>query len=855
MSNNSQLDSLRATKLIAAYRERGHLAATLDPLGLHRSTAAPELLPAFYGFSPEDMERAINLDGEFGLQQASLNRILEILRRAYCGTLALEYTHIQNPSERQWLKDKVESAVEEIHFSNKGKRAILNAIIRAEEFEAFLAGKFPNTKRFGLEGGESLIPAVEQIIKRGQKLGLVEIVMGMAHRGRLNILANVMGKPLSSIFAEFRNQQKPRQAISGDIKYHLGASADRRFENGEAVHLSLASNPSHLEVINTVVMGKVRARQLLKNLPRHKVMGLLIHGDAAFTGQGVTMEALDLSQLRGYRIGGTIHFIINNQIGFTTSPVDARSSPYCSDLAKAIEAPVFHANGNDPEAVVRAARIAVDYRQRFGKDVVIDMFCYRRHGHDEKEHPEITQPLMYQRIKKIKQVGDIYGGELKKQRVIKKSVDASYRTKHKATLAKDFTSNRQPQPLHWLGGEWKGIKTLKHLDEPITGVPKATLRELGKKLFGLPKGFTPHDATHFKGKKWATTNAKPLSWGTAEMLAFASLLNEGYGIRLSGQDSGRGTFAQRHAKLYDQETGEKHSPLEAIKPKAVCEVIDSPLSEAGVLGYEYGFSTAAPNVLVLWEAQYGDFVNGAQVIIDQFISSAAVKWQRLSGLVLLLPHGYEGQGAEHSSARLERFLADSAQNNWQVTMCSTPANHFHLLRRQLHSKTRRVLVALTPKGLVKQAEYEAFEKDKTHPHRYCMSPFGDFCQGTFEPVLKDPEPPATTEKIAFCSGKIFFELARQRPPHTQLIRIERLYPLPEKTLRQIARAHPKAKLLWAQEEPANMGAGSWLKPKLEATLNRPVAMISRSASATPAVGFISRHNQEQLAIFDNLKTA
>lgn len=868
------LDALRAQRLIAAYRDRGHLRADLDPLGLHRSPAAPELSPEFYGFLSQDYRRPISLDGTFGLQQASLTRILEILNRAYCQTLTLEYTHIQEPTERQWLKERMESCFPESRFSNTGKRAILQAVVRAEEFEGFLQEQFPNSKRFGLEGGEALIPAVEQILKRGQKLGLREMVIGMAHRGRLNVLANVMKKPTPYIFAEFRGQETRHHTAdgSGDIKYHLGTSADRVFESGEPVHLSLAPNPSHLEVVNPVVLGRVRARQLqlmrkeddgnhpsqdFWQIPRHKVMALLIHGDAAYAGQGIVMETFDLSQLRGYRCGGAIHIIINNQIGFTTLPGDARSSPYCSDVAKGIMAPVFHVNGNDPEAVVQAARLAVEYRQRFGKDVVIDMFCYRRHGHDEMEDASITQPMMYRRIGSTESVSAIYGERLVAEKVINRSRRGGMQRQERATLSKNFKRNDwKPPPIDWLKREWKGIKPSgARMDNPPTGVNADTLVKLAKNIFTLPKGFAAHKIVEYPGKKWAVENKKFLSWSTAELLAFASLLDEGYSVRLSGEDSGRGTFAQRHATVVNQKNGDKISPLVWVNPRATCEIVNSPLSEAGVLGFEYGFSCAAPHTLVMWEAQYGDFVNGAQVIIDQFISSGEEKWHRLSGLVMLLPHGYEGQGAEHSSGRPERFLWASAEQNWQVTMCSTPANHFHALRRQMHSKTRKVLVALTPKGRQKPKEYaEGYAKDKKNPQFYCVSPFEDFCHGSFQPLLDDPLPPPETNRVILCSGKIYFELTKARPKNhpTRLVRLEMLYPLPKRELKRLVTAHKNAEFCWLQEEPQNMGAAAWLKPQMEELLpkGRRLRIITRPDGAAPATGFIKDHQKQQAALLE-----
>ncbi len=876
VAGGAPADALRAHRLINAYRCRGHLAADLDPLGLHRPPTAPDLSPEFHGFLPRDQSKIINLDGEFGLQQASLKRVLEILRRAYCGSLTLEYDHIQDLAERRWLKEQMEQCFEPLHFSKAGKRAILKAVVAAEEFEAFLQRKFPAAKRFGLEGGEACIPAIEQVIKRGQKLGLCEMVIGMAHRGRLNVLANVMRKPLAQIFAEFRGLAGRRASAAGDIKYHLGAVADRKFESGDAVHLSLAPNPSHLEVVNPVALGRVRGRQLQLMrksgegspargvIPKHKVMPLLIHGDASFAGQGIVMEILDLSQLRGYRCGGAIHLIINNQIGFTTSPADARSSPYCSDVAKGVMAPVFHANGNDPEAVVRAARLAVEYRQRFAKDVVIDVFCYRRHGHDEMEDASITQPMMYKKIKTTKPVSNIYARRLIREGVIEKDRLQITRKAAKQALLRDFKrKDFTPPPPDWLKRQWRGIRPPDPkvaVDLPATGLPAKTLKRLARKVFSLPADFKPHKIVGYEGKMSAVRNGEYISWGTAELLAFAGLLDRGFSVRLSGEDSGRGTFAQRHATVINQKNGDKILTLEAVNPKATCEVLDSPLSEAGVLGFEYGFSGSSPHTLVIWEAQYGDFANGAQVVIDQFVASGEAKWDRLSGLVMLLPHGYEGQGAEHSSGRLERFLTDSADNNWLVTMCSTPANHFHAMMRQMLSKTRKPMVALTPKKLQKPAHHEEYRRDGKNPHLYCVSPFSRFCPeengkiNRFEPLIDDPNPPKRAERLILCSGKIYYELARQRAEnHPQspirLVRLELLYPLPLKQLQTLLKTHSQAETVWVQEEPANMGAAAWLKPRLEELMGgKTLKVVSRPPSSTPATGSAAEHIKEQCRV-------
>src|SRR3984893_13232340 len=675
-------DSVRALMLIRAYRIRGHLHADLDPLGLEPPKDSDELDPRAYGFSDADLNRKIFIDGALGLEFASLNEIIAILRRTYCQTLGVEFMHISDPAQKSWIQERIEGPDKEITFTREGKRAILNKLIEAEGFEKFCDLRFTGTKRFGLDGGESMIPALEQIIKRGGALGVKEIVIGMAHRGRLNVLSHVMAKPHRAIFHEFKGGSSTPNEIegSGDVKYHLGASSDREFD-ANRVHLSLTANPSHLEIVDPVVLGKVRAKQDQHGATpedRTMVMPLLIHGDASFAGQGVVAECLGLSGLRGHRTGGSVHFILNNQIGFTTNPRYSRSSPYPSDVAKMIEAPIFHVNGDDPEAVVFAAKIATEFRQKFQKPVVIDMFCYRRHGHNEGDEPSFTQPLMYKAIAAHPSTLEIYGKKLAAEGVVSEGEVARMQAGWRAHLEAEFESGQgyQPNKADWLDGKWSGIKQADSLDDPRrgnTGVALETLKEIGKKITKTPEGFHPHRTiTRFlETRAKAIETGVGIDWATGEALALCTLLLDGSPVRLTGQDVERGTFSQRHSVLFDQEDGERYTPFNYLREgQARYEVCNSMLSEEAVLGFEYGYSLAEPKGLTVWEAQFGDFVNGAQVVIDQFISSGERKWLRMSGLVMLLPHGYEGQGPEHSSARLERFLQLCAEDNMQVANCT-----------------------------------------------------------------------------------------------------------------------------------------------------------------------------------------
>ncbi|MEL6316853.1 MAG: 2-oxoglutarate dehydrogenase E1 component, partial [Pseudomonadota bacterium] len=718
------MDSLRALMLIRAYRIRGHLAAELDPLGLAEPVYHPELDPKTYGFTEADMDRPIFIDNVLGLRSASLREIVRLLKRTYSGTFALQFMHISDPAQVSWLKERIEGYDKEIKFTREGRRAILNKLVEAEGFEKFLHVKYMGTKRFGIDGGEALIPAMEQIIKRGGALGAREVVIGMPHRGRLNILANVMAKPYQAIFHEFQGgSYKPDDVGgSGDVKYHLGASSDREFD-GNTVHLSLTANPSHLEAVNPVVLGKARAKQQqLGDADRKQVIPVLLHGDAAFAGQGVVTESLGLSGLRGHRTGGSIHIIVNNQIGFTTAPHNSRSSPYPSDVALMVEAPIFHVNGDDPEAVVHAAKVATEFRQLFQKDVVIDIFCYRRFGHNEGDEPMFTQPRMYTRIKKQKTTLQLYAERLVSDGLIEEGEIDEAKTGFQSLMHDEFEAAKawRPNRADWLDGRWSGLEAMgEKYQRGDTDVPKTRLQEIGAALTTAPANMKLHRTVDrlIAQKTEMFKAGEGFDWATAEALAFGSLMQEGFGVRLSGQDSVRGTFSQRHSAWIDQETEERYFPLQNVaNATGHFEVIDSMLSEFAVLGFEYGFSLAEPKTLTLWEAQFGDFMNGAQIMIDQFISSGEWKWLRMSGLVLLLPHGFEGQGPEHSSARIERFLQLSADDNWVVANCTTPANYFHILRRQMHRSYRKPLVLFTPKSLLR--------------HKKCVSKIEEFAEGS-----------------------------------------------------------------------------------------------------------------------------
>ncbi len=847
------LDSLQAVMMIRAYRIRGHLIANLDPLSLEEKPLHPELDPQTYGFNSEDWDRPIFINYVLGKETATLREIVDQLRKTYCGTIGVEFMHIQDPAQKAWIQERIEAIGNKTDFTVRGKKAIYERLVDADEFGRFLHKKFPGTKRFGLDGGEAIIPALEQILKRGSQIGLDEVVIGMAHRGRLNILHNVLSKPFRAIISEFYgNSSNPEDAGgSGDVKYHMGASADREFD-GKQVHLSLAPNPSHLEIVNPVVVGRVRAKQQQRcDADRVKVLGILLHGDAAFAGQGVVGETFAFSALRGYRTGGTIHIIVNNQIGFTTSPNYSRSSPYPTDVAKMVMAPIFHVNGDDPEAVVHAARIAIEFRQAFGTDVVIDMFCYRRFGHNEGDEPAFTQPLMYKAIEAHPSTREIYAKKLIQEGVFD-SVAAKKVIDDRLTfMDKEFEagSNYRPNKADWLEGSWSGMRKAHGVERRgETAVALDVLRRIGEKMTTPPD----HMTLNSKLTRILKTRAENIEvganidWATAEHLAFGSLVLEGDVVRLSGQDSCRGTFSQRHAVLVDQNTEERYAPLMHLDPdQAAFEVIDSPLSEASVMGFEYGFSQAEPNALVMWEAQFGDFANGAQVVIDQFISSGEAKWLRMNALVLLLPHGYEGQGPEHSSARLERYLQLCAEDNMQVVNCTTPANYFHVLRRQLRRDFRKPLVVMTPKSLLR--------------HRACVSDIRDMGPGTsFHRVLDERDTKVrhgTAKRVIMCSGKIYFDLAAKRDERgawdIEIIRLEQLYPFPSKALKQVITMSPNATFIWCQEEPKNMGAWTMVNNFIEdimaevGTKQKRLSYAGRVAAASPATGSMARHNKEQ----------
>jgi 2-oxoglutarate dehydrogenase E1 component len=863
------MDSVRALMLIRAYRMRGHLAADLDPLKLKAPGTHPELDPASYGFTEADYDRSIYLDKVLGLETATMKQILEIVKRTYCGTLGVEFMHITDPKQKAWLQERIEGENKEISFTKEGKKAILNKLIESEGFENFLNVKYTGTKRFGLDGGEAMIPALEQIIKRGGNLGMKEIVLGMAHRGRLNVLGNVMAKPYSAIFHEFQGGSSTPDEVegSGDVKYHLGSSSDRVFD-GNTVHLSLTANPSHLEIVDPVVLGKARAKQDQRgDKTRTSVLPLLIHGDAAFAGQGVVAECLGLSGLKGHRSGGSLHFIVNNQIGFTTSPIWSRSSPYPSDIAKMIDAPIFHANGDDPEAVVFAAKVATEFRQEFKKPVVIDMFCYRRFGHNETDEPAFTQPLMYKRIATHRTVVNVYAQRLIAEGVITEVEFDAMKAEYRKRLDDAFSvaTGYKANKADWLDGRWAGLKTAASQDDErrgTTGVKADRLKDIGQKLTKIPKSFSAHKTMQrvLDQRRKMIEEGAGLDWAMAEHLAFGTLLDEGSKIRLSGQDVQRGTFSQRHAVLIDQQTEKRYTPLNHLKKDqpAKIEVINSMLSEEAVLGFEYGYSLAEPNTLTVWEAQFGDFANGAQVIFDQFLSSGERKWLRMSGLVCLLPHGYEGQGPEHSSARLERFLQMCAEDNMQVANCSTPANYFHILRRQMKRDFRKPLIIMTPKSLLR--------------HKRCTSTLAEMGEDTtFHRLLWDDAQYLPNEKIKLaqddkirrvilCSGKVYYDLYDEREKRgiddVYILRVEQLYPWPHKALAHELSRFKEAEFVWCQEEPQNMGAWTFVQAALERVLefikmkHTKPGYAGRPASASTATGLMSRHLKELKAFLD-----
>ena len=855
-----KIDSIKAIALIRSYRIRGHLIANLDPLGMMKREYLHELHPSDHGFKKEDYERKIYLSSYLDTSYSTIKDIMFKLRRVYCATIGAEYMHISDPVEKIWFRERMEKNENQINFTNKGKKAILKTIIKAEGFEKYLAKKFIGTKRFGLDGGEALIPALEQIIKRGGQLGAKEIKIGMPHRGRLNVLANVLQKSYKKIFNEFVGELDAKSEESaGDVKYHLGASSNREFD-GNSVHVSLTDNPSHLEAVNPVVLGQVRAKQFFhKDKERKEVIPILIHGDAAFAGQGVVAECFAMSGLKGHNTGGTIHIIVNNQIGFTTSPRFARSSPYPSDLGKIVEAPILHCNGDDPEAVVHCAKIAIEFRQRFKKDVVIDLICYRRFGHNEGDEPTFTQPLMYKKIKSHPTTLNIYSKKLIKENSITEEEFESEKSEFNDLLEDQFKSAKDHHPkIDWFEGTWSRYRPQKGKDKiGNTGVQKNELIEISKKIHSLQENLKIHKTIKriFENRHKSILEEKNIDWSTAEALAFGTLLKEGFPVRLVGQDSGRGTFSQRHSVLRNQEDNSRYIPLNNISNKQQnFEIVDSFLSELAVLGFEYGYSLVEPETLTIWEAQFGDFANGAQVVIDQFIASGERKWNRASGLVMLLPHGYEGQGPEHSSARLERFLQLSGQENLQIVNCTTPANYFHVLRRQIHRDFRKPLIIMTPKSLLRNklciSNLEDFSKNKSF-HRV-LKDHSYFDNDKFICLKKDSD----IKKVIICSGKIYFDLLKARETIQRndivLIRVEQLYPFPVKSLvKEIKNYRKNASFFWCQEEPKNMGAWSSVRDYIQWTLdyieanNNKISYIGRDPAASPATGYAKRHISQQ----------
>ena len=863
------LDSIRALMIIRAYRIRGHLAADLDPLRMQDQSQRPELDPKTYGFEEGDMDRPIFLDNVLGLQIATMRQIIDIVRRTYCGTFALQYMHISNPEESGWLKERIEGYGKEIAFTREGRKAILNKLVEAEGFEKFLHVKYMGTKRFGLDGGESLIPAMEQIIKRGGALGVKDIIIGMPHRGRLSVLANVMAKPYRAIFNEFQGGSfKPEDVDgSGDVKYHLGASSDREF-SGNSVHLSLTANPSHLEAVNPVVIGKVRAKQeQLNDADRTQVMPVLLHGDAAFAGQGVVAECFGLSGLVGHKTGGTMHIIVNNQIGFTTAPHFSRSSPYPTDIALMVEAPIFHVNGDDPEAVVHAAKVATEFRQKFHKDVVLDIFCYRRFGHNEGDEPMFTNPLMYQKIKKQKTTLQLYTERLVQDGLIPEGEIEDMKAAFQAYLNEEFEAGKdyKPNKADWLDGRWSHIdKQKEDYQRGQTAIKEDTLAEVGKALTTLPEGYPVHKtvARMLETKKAMFENGKGIDWATGEALAFGSLLTEGLPVRLAGQDATRGTFSHRHSGIVSQETEERYYPLNHVrKGQAHYEVIDSMLSEYAVLGFEYGYTLAEPNALVMWEAQFGDFANGAQIMFDQFISSGESKWLRMSGLVVLLPHGFEGQGPEHSSARLERFLQMCGGDNWIVANCTTPANYFHILRRQIHRSFRKPLILMTPKSLLRNKMAVSNAADFTDGSSFHRILWDDAQKGHSDTKLAAD---SKIKRVVMCSGKVYYDLLEERDARgindVYLMRVEQFYPFPAMSLVNELQRFKNADVVWCQEEPKNQGGWTFMEPNIEWVLGRlknaakRPAYAGRPASASPATGLASQHKHQQAALIDDALT-
>jgi 2-oxoglutarate dehydrogenase E1 component len=851
--------SLRALMLIRSYRVRGHLEAHLDPLGLQVPKPHPELDPKSYGFTEADWDRGIFIDNVLGRESATLREIVTLLRETYCGSIAVEFMHIQDPEQKSWIQRRVEGAPWRTAFDRVAKRNILQQLTEAEGFEAFCQKRYVTTKRFGLEGGEATIPALHAMIETCAAAGVNEVVIGMPHRGRLNTLVNVVKKPLTAVFSEFGGGSfKPDEVQgSGDVKYHLGTSSDQEIA-GRSVHLSLQPNPSHLEAVDPVVVGKARARQdqAGDTRTRASVMGILMHGDAAFAGQGLVYETLAMSQLIGYRTGGTIHLIVNNQIGFTTVPAHAYSGLYCTDVAKSIQAPILHVNGDDPEAVVFCARMAAEFRMRFATDIVLDLVCYRRHGHNETDEPAFTQPLMYRAIELQKTTRTLYAERLTAENMVSAEDSQAMWDQFTATLeaANQAAKAYKPNKADWLEGHWSGLQQPDQEAERVedaTAVALPMLQQIGHALASAPAGFNlnPKIARQLDAKRAMIDSGQGIDWATGEALAFGALLLEGHRVRLSGEDSQRGTFSHRHAVLVDQQNQNEYVPLNNIGPdQARIEIYNSLLSEAGVLGFEYGYTLADPHTLVLWEAQFGDFANGAQVIIDQFLASGETKWLRMSGLTLLLPHGYEGQGPEHSSARPERYLQLCAERNMSICNLTTPANYFHALRRQIKRNFRRPLVVFTPKSLLR--------------HKLAVSSLSEMANGSsFRFVIPETDaiaPPEQVRRVVICTGKVYYDLVATRRDKAikdvAILRLEQLYPFPIRSLTAALAPYVNADVVWCQEEPENMGAWSFVDRRLEKLLTgldiaakRP-SYVGRDEAASPATGQASVHAQQQAAL-------
>ena len=852
----STLDSIRALRLIRAFRINGHLIADLDPLGISEREYPQELDYKSYGFIESDLEKEIFIDGSLGLEKGKLKNIIKILKETYSASIGVEFLHIQQADQKQWVQERIEEVRNKTNFTNEGKKAIYKRLVESELFEQFLDKKFLGTKRYGIEGGEAMIPGIEQIVKQACLSGIEDIIIGTAHRGRLTLLSSVLEMPYKKILSKFQGSlNDPNEVLgSGDVKYHLGVSADREFEK-KKIHLSLTSNPSHLEAVNPVVAGKVRAKQTLaKDKTTDKVIGLLIHGDAAIAGQGVVAETFAMSQLRGFKTGGTIHFVINNQIGFTTMPQYGRSAPYCTEIAKMVQAPIFHVNGDDPEAVVHVCRLATEFRNKFKVDVVVDMFCYRRSGHNEADEPSFTQPLMYKAIKKQITTRKKYEKKLIENNTLSEEESRDIVDSFKNFLDKEFesTKNYKPNKVDWLEGTWTGLSTATFdARRGKTSVKEKTLINVAKKIHEIPVDFNAHRRIKkiYGDRLTSVINGKGIDWATSESLALATLLDEGYGVRISGQDVGRGTFSHRHGVLYDQENENRFVPLRHFQNKqGYFEIIDSFLSEFGVLGFEYGYSQVDPKTLVIWEAQFGDFANGAQIMIDQFISSGERKWLRMSGLTMLLPHGHEGQGPEHTSGRLERFLQMCAEDNMQIVNCTSPANYFHVLRRQLHRNFRKPLIIFTPKSTLR--------------HKSNVSNIEDYINGsTFHRILTNKlsvKEKRKNKRLIICSGKIYFELAdhiaKNKIKNLSIIRLEQIYPFPYENFRDELKHYTDAEIIWAQEEPKNMGAWGFVKGRLESVMQEAkvkqekIFYVGRSPAASPAAGSLERHlsNQETI---------